>query len=219
MGGVDELAHCLLTLSTAGLPLALSKLISEADATGRRTQLRRCFNTAMGAGATPPAGGTVYAPGGGIHSSFPDKKPLRPAVLGVAGSAAMLLFTAPLAQAVHNSLAYWPIKALGVSVVCVSVMCAYRGFAQGRQNMVADELGQSQWQAGGGQGEQEGVDIVGAHEVGDALIAQDVVQGDFVERAADFDKYGGDGHHRLWRSARQAPSWASVPVRCWPCST
>ena len=98
----------LLTLSTAGLPLALSKLISEADATGRRTQLRRCFNTAMG----------LFA------------------VLGVAGSAAMLLFTAPLAQAVHNSLAYWPIKALGVSVVCVSVMCAYRGFAQGRQNMV-----------------------------------------------------------------------------------
>ena len=104
----------LLTLSTAGLPLALSKLISEADATGRRTQLRRCFNTAMG----------LFA------------------VLGVAGSAAMLLFTAPLAQAVHNSLAYWPIKALGVSVVCVSVMCAYRGFAQGRQNMVPTAVSQ-----------------------------------------------------------------------------
>ena len=50
----------LLTLSTAGLPLALSKLISEADATGRRTQMRRCFNTAMavfvavGAAGTPP---------------------------------------------------------------------------------------------------------------------------------------------------------------------
>src|SRR5699024_3285746 len=37
----------LLTLSTAGLPLALSKLISEADATERRNQMRRCFNTAM----------------------------------------------------------------------------------------------------------------------------------------------------------------------------
>ena len=104
----------LLTLSTAGLPLALSKLISEADATGRRTQLRRCFNTAMG----------LFV------------------VLGVVGSAAMLLFTEQLAEAVHNSLAYWPIKALGVSVVCVSVMCAYRGFAQGRQNMVPTAVSQ-----------------------------------------------------------------------------
>ena len=37
----------LLTLSTTGLPLALSKLISEAHAANRRTQIRRCFYTAM----------------------------------------------------------------------------------------------------------------------------------------------------------------------------
>ena len=37
----------LLTLSTAGLPLALSKLISEANAAGRRTQMRRCLSAAM----------------------------------------------------------------------------------------------------------------------------------------------------------------------------
>ncbi len=104
----------LLTLSTAGLPLALSKLISEADATGRRTQIRRCFHTAMG----------LFV------------------ALGVAGTAAMLLLTEQLAGAVHNSLAYWPIKALGVSVLCVSVMCAYRGFAQGRQNMVPTAVSQ-----------------------------------------------------------------------------
>ena len=55
----------LLTLSTAGLPLALSKLISEADATNRRTQMRRCFHAAMG----------VFV------------------VLGAVGSAVMLLFT------------------------------------------------------------------------------------------------------------------------------
>ncbi|MCI8680472.1 MAG: polysaccharide biosynthesis protein [Oscillospiraceae bacterium] len=104
----------LLTLSTAGLPLALSKLISEANATGRRTQMRRCFNTAM----------ALFV------------------VLGIMGTAAMLLFTRQLAALMHNSMAYWPIKALGVSVVCVSIMCAYRGFAQGRQNMVPTAVSQ-----------------------------------------------------------------------------
>lgn len=104
----------LLTLSTAGLPLALSKLISEANATGRRTQMRRCFNTAM----------ALFV------------------ALGVTGSAVMLLFTQRLAVMLNNPLAYWPIKALGVSVVCVSIMCAYRGFAQGRQNMVPTAVSQ-----------------------------------------------------------------------------
>lgn len=93
----------LLTLSTAGLPLALSKLISEANATGRRNQMRRCFNTAM----------ALFL------------------AVGTLGTLAMLLFTEQLAELMNNSMAYWPIKALGVSVICVSIMCAYRGFAQG----------------------------------------------------------------------------------------
>ncbi len=104
----------LLTLSTAGLPLALSKLISEASATDRKNQIRRCFNTAL----------VLFL------------------ALGIAGSAAMLLFTEELAAWMNNSLAYWPIKALGISVVCVSVMCAYRGYAQGRQNMVPTAVSQ-----------------------------------------------------------------------------
>ncbi len=104
----------LLTLSTAGLPLALSKLISEANATGRRNQMRRCFYTAM----------AIFV------------------AMGTVGSAAMLLFPGQLASMMNNSLAYWPIKALGPSVVCVSIMCAYRGFAQGRQNMVPTAVSQ-----------------------------------------------------------------------------
>lgn len=104
----------LLTLSTAGLPLALSKLISEANATGRRNQMRRCFNTAM----------ALFV------------------AIGIVGTAIMLLFTEQLAAWLNNSMAYWPIKALGVSVICVSIMCAYRGFAQGRQNMVPTAVSQ-----------------------------------------------------------------------------
>ena len=104
----------LLTLSTAGLPLALSKLVSEAGATGRRNQMRRCLRSAM----------IVFA------------------LIGSVGTAVMLLFTRQLAGILHNSLAYWPIKALGVSVICVSIMCAFRGFSQGRQNMVPTAVSQ-----------------------------------------------------------------------------
>ena len=104
----------LLTLSTTGLPLALSKLISEANATGRTNQVRRCFRTAL----------VLFA------------------VLGIIGTAAMLLFTRELAAWMNNSMAYWPIKALGVSVICVSIMCAYRGYAQGHQNMVPTAVSQ-----------------------------------------------------------------------------
>ena len=104
----------LLTLSTAGLPLALSKLISEANATGRTNQVRRCFRTAL----------VLFV------------------ALGIIGTAAMLLFTSELAAWMNNSMAYWPIKALGVSVICVSIMCAYRGYAQGHQNMVPTAVSQ-----------------------------------------------------------------------------
>ena len=104
----------LLTLSTAGLPLALSKLISEAGATNRQNQIRRCLRTAL----------VLFVS------------------MGAVGSTAMLLFTEELAAWMNNSMAYWPIKALGISVVCVTVMCAFRGYAQGRQNMVPTAVSQ-----------------------------------------------------------------------------
>lgn len=104
----------LLTISTAGLPLALSKLVSEANSLGRTNQARRCFRTAMG----------LFL------------------VIGVLGTAGMLLFTGELAAWMNNSQAYWPIKMLGISFVCVSIMCAFRGYAQGRQNMVPTAVSQ-----------------------------------------------------------------------------
>ncbi len=104
----------LLTLSTAGLPLALSKLVSEADSLGRSNQVRRCLRASMG----------LFL------------------LLGLAGTAVMLGCTEQLAYWMNNSLAYWPIKALGLSFLCVSVMCAFRGYAQGRRNMVPTAVSQ-----------------------------------------------------------------------------
>ncbi|MDE7243707.1 MAG: polysaccharide biosynthesis protein, partial [Oscillospiraceae bacterium] len=104
----------LLTLSTTGLPLALSKLISEAHSTNSRTQIRRCFYTAM----------TLFVG------------------LGILGTAAMFFLAEPMAAMMNNSLASQSIRALSISVICVSIMCAYRGFAQGRQNMVPTAVSQ-----------------------------------------------------------------------------
>lgn len=104
----------LLSLATSGLPLALSKLVSEADAAGRRNQMRQCFRVAM----------TLFV------------------AMGALGSIAMLLFTEQLASWMNNTSAYWPIKALGISVVCVSVMCAFRGYSQGQQNTVPTAMSQ-----------------------------------------------------------------------------
>ena len=39
----------LLTLSTAGLPVALSRMVSEADAMGKHNQVKRTFRGARGA--------------------------------------------------------------------------------------------------------------------------------------------------------------------------
>ena len=104
----------LLTISTAGLPLALSKLVSEATSLGRTNQARRCFRTAM----------ALFI------------------AIGILGTAGMLIFTEEMAAWMNNSQAYWPIKMLGISFICVSIMCAFRGYAQGRQNMVPTAISQ-----------------------------------------------------------------------------
>ena len=104
----------LLAISTAGLPLAVSKLVSEARALGRYNQSRRILSVAMG----------LFV------------------VLGVAGTALMFFGAGSLAHAMNNSLAYWPIKALSLSMACVCVMSAFRGYTQGQGNMVPSAISQ-----------------------------------------------------------------------------
>lgn len=97
----------LLTLSTAGLPLAISKLVAESRSQGRLNQSRRYFHVGM----------RLFL------------------LLGVLGAAIMFFFAAPLAQLLHDSLAVYGIRVLSVSVLCVCVMSAIRGYTQGQNNM------------------------------------------------------------------------------------
>ncbi|MBE6961724.1 MAG: polysaccharide biosynthesis protein [Ruminococcaceae bacterium] len=104
----------LLSLSTAGLPLALSKLTAEARALGRRNQSRALLRVAL----------CLFA------------------VIGTVGTALMFFQAEALAGMMNNSLAYWPIRALSLSVVCVCIMSAFRGYTQGCENMVPSATSQ-----------------------------------------------------------------------------
>ena len=104
----------LLAISTAGLPLAVSKMVSEARALGRYRQSRKILRVSM----------WLFV------------------VLGAFGTGMMLFFTEPLAEFMNDSLGYWPIKALSFSVISVCIMSAYRGYTQGQGNMVPSAVSQ-----------------------------------------------------------------------------
>ncbi len=104
----------LLSLSTAGLPVALSKLVAESRALGKYNQSRRLLRASL----------RLFT------------------AIGLAGTAVMFFFTRQLAAMMHNSLAYWPIKALSFSVLCCCIMSAFRGYTQGCENMVPSAVSQ-----------------------------------------------------------------------------
>ena len=98
-----------LTISTAGLPVALSKTISEANALGRHNQVQRTFRVAF----------------------------LTFLTLGLISFFCMTVLAAPMAQVViSNPKAVYCVMALAPSVLCVCIMSAFRGYFQGHFNMM-----------------------------------------------------------------------------------
>ena len=104
----------LLTVSTAGLPVAVSKLVSEANAQGRRNQVRRIFRLAL----------TMFLFLGGV-------------------SFLLMYFKADmLASMMHDTKAAAGIRALAPAVVCVGCLAALRGYTQGHLNMTPTSVSQ-----------------------------------------------------------------------------
>ena len=97
----------LLILSTAGLPLALSRMVAAADALNQYNRRRRTFHVALG----------LFL------------------LLGLLGSGIMLLFPEELAAALHDSMAAPAIRVLAPSMLCVCLSSAVRGYTQGQGNM------------------------------------------------------------------------------------
>ena len=104
----------LLTISTAGLPVALSKLVSESYALGRTRQAHRTFRVSL----------SVFL------------------VLGVASFALMWWGSDLLAGFLNNPRAAYGIRALAPAVVCVGCLSAFRGYAQGHGNMTPTAVSQ-----------------------------------------------------------------------------
>ena len=106
--------NILLTFSTAGLPLAISRMTSQAQAQGRENEKRKIFRTA-------------------IWLFF---------VLGLAGSLLMFFQADWLAGLMNEPLGYWPIRALSPAVFCVCLLACIRGYTQGQGNMVPTAVSQ-----------------------------------------------------------------------------
>jgi len=104
----------LLTISTAGLPVAVSKLVSEANALNRRNQVRRTFRLAMGLFLT----------------------------LGVLSFLVMYFRADWLAGLMNDTKAAAGIRALAPAVVCVGCLAAFRGYTQGHSNMTPTSVTQ-----------------------------------------------------------------------------
>ena len=109
-----KIYNVFLTIATAGVPVALSRMISEADAIGREQQVRRVFRVGLGAFLA----------------------------LGLFGTLAMMLFPAGLASWIGDIKATRCIFVMAPSVLLVCVAAAYRGYAQGHADMIPTTISQ-----------------------------------------------------------------------------
>lgn len=104
----------LLTVSTAGLPVAVSKLVSEANALDRHNQVRRTFRLAL----------VLFL------------------ALGLVSFLVMFFRADALAGMMNDSKAAAGIRALAPAVVCVGCLAALRGYSQGHSNMAPTSVSQ-----------------------------------------------------------------------------
>jgi len=107
--------NVLLTIATAGLPVALSRMISETNTLGRPNQAKRIYRVAL----------------------------ITLSVLGAIGSALMFFFPTEMAILfVSKPEISQCVYALSPSVLLVCITSAYRGYIQGYGNMKPTTVGQ-----------------------------------------------------------------------------
>ncbi len=107
--------NVLFTISAAGLPVALSKTISEANAMGRTNQARKTFRVTFG----------VFL------------------ALGLIGFFCLTVLSGPISNGMlSNPKAVNCVRALAPSILCICVVSAFRGYFQGHFNMVPTGVSQ-----------------------------------------------------------------------------
>lgn len=97
----------LLVISTAGLPVATSKMVSERYALGQYREADRVFRLSR----------------------------ILMTSLGLAGALVVFFAAGPIANIVHVPSSALAMQAMAPALLIVPVMSAYRGYFQGQQNM------------------------------------------------------------------------------------
>ncbi len=109
--GIFNVAYQIYTfmfiIATAGFPIAVSKMVAESIANDDEYDAKRVFQTAA----------------------------LLLGIIGVAGSTALYAFADNLAGFLGNADSALNIRVIAPAVFFVSLLSAYRGYFQGRQNM------------------------------------------------------------------------------------
>lgn len=101
-------------ISTAGIPVAISIMVSESRTKGRHGETRKIFSVTR----------------------------LLLLVIGTVGTAIMVLGSKLLALAVDSRATYVCIIAIAPTLFFICISSAYRGYFQGRQNMIPTALSQ-----------------------------------------------------------------------------
>ena len=109
-----EIYNVLLMISTAGLPVAMSRMISQASSLGHNNRIRRIYTTARAIFLT----------------------------LGIAGSLLMTVFCRQLAEFQNQPDAWAAIGCLGPCCLLICIMSTFRGFFQGHSNMLPTSVSQ-----------------------------------------------------------------------------
>ena len=104
----------MLMISTAGLPVAVSRMISQASTLQHYSQMRKVFRTAL----------SIFA------------------ILGVVTSVLMIFGAKPLANLMSQPDAWISIACLGPCGILICLMSAYRGYFNGQGNMLPTSVTQ-----------------------------------------------------------------------------
>ena len=109
-----EIYVLLCVISTAGLPVALSMLVSAGREAGRTGQIQNIYRTSL----------KIFL------------------FLGISGSALMLVLAKQISGFIGNADAYYCIVAISPALICVCISSAVRGYFQGYSCMYPTALSQ-----------------------------------------------------------------------------
>lgn len=109
-----DIYSVLLIASTAGLPVAMSRMIAEAQTMGDTARIGRIYKASL----------AVFLP------------------IGIVGSLLMLLFAQPLAAFIGSPDSWVSILALAPAIFFVCLFSSYRGFFQGQSSMTPTAVSQ-----------------------------------------------------------------------------